>query len=102
MSEKWRLLHTENNSAYKNMAIDWAVLKANSAENVPPTVRFYTWKPSAISIGYSLFLSSMFWLNILFSMYPNLEFCKIIFAKKKNYVYKLPSSPCFLNYTICF
>lgn len=52
MKEQWRLLLTENNSAYKNMAIDWAVLKANSEEKVPPTVRFYTWKPSAISIGY--------------------------------------------------
>jgi len=52
MKEQWRLLHTENNSAYRNMAIDWAVLKANSEGKSPPTVRFYTWKPSAISIGY--------------------------------------------------
>ena len=52
MKEQWRLLHTENNSAYRNMAIDWAVLKANSEGKIPPTVRFYTWKPSAISIGY--------------------------------------------------
>jgi len=52
MKEQWRLLHTENNPAYRNMAIDWAVLKANSKEKAPPTVRFYTWRPSAISIGY--------------------------------------------------
>lgn len=52
MKEQWRLIHTENNSAYRNMAIDWAVLKANSEGKSPPTVRFYTWKPSAISIGY--------------------------------------------------
>jgi len=52
MKEQWRLLHTENNSAYRNMAIDWAVLKASSEDRVSPTVRFYTWKPSAISIGY--------------------------------------------------
>ncbi len=52
MSEKWRYLITENNSAAKNMAIDRAVLVANSEGKVPATVRFYTWSPPAISIGY--------------------------------------------------
>lgn len=52
MKEKWRFLITEGNTAYTNMAIDWAVLKSNSKGEAPPTVRFYTWKPSAISIGY--------------------------------------------------
>jgi lipoate-protein ligase A len=52
MIEQWRLLKTEDNSAFTNMAIDKAVLVAHSEGKVPPTVRFYTWKPSAISIGY--------------------------------------------------
>jgi len=52
MKEKWRLLNTENNTAAANMAIDRAVLVANSEGKVPPTVRFFTWKPPAISIGY--------------------------------------------------
>ena len=52
MSEKWRFLLTPDRTAFENMAIDWAVLKASSEGLVPPTVRFYTWKPSAISIGY--------------------------------------------------
>jgi len=52
MNEKWRLLITKDRTAYNNMAIDWAVLKASSNGEVQPTVRFYTWKPSAISIGY--------------------------------------------------
>ena len=52
MSESWRLLKTEDKTAFTNMAIDRAVLVANSEGKVPPTVRFYTWKPSAISIGY--------------------------------------------------
>ena len=52
MSEEWRFLINENNSAAKNMAIDRAVLVANSEGLVLPTVRFYTWKPPAISIGY--------------------------------------------------
>ena len=34
------------------MAIDRAILMANSRNIVPPTVRFYYWKPSAITIGY--------------------------------------------------
>ncbi|MCJ7571294.1 MAG: lipoate--protein ligase family protein, partial [Candidatus Thermoplasmatota archaeon] len=57
MKEKWRYLITENNSAAKNMAIDRAVLVANSEGKVPPTVRFYTWSPPAISIGYFQSLS---------------------------------------------
>jgi len=52
MKEQWRLLKTQNNSAFTNMAIDRAVLVACSKAKVPPTVRFYTWKPPAISIGY--------------------------------------------------
>jgi len=52
MNEQWRLLKTEDNSAFNNMAIDRAVLVASSKGKVPPTVRFYTWKPPAISIGY--------------------------------------------------
>lgn len=52
MSENWRLLETGYNTAYTNMAVDRAILVSNSKGNVPPTVRFYGWKPSAISIGY--------------------------------------------------
>jgi len=52
MIEKWRYLITEGNSASKNMAIDKAVLVANSENKVAPTVRFYNWFPPAISIGY--------------------------------------------------
>lgn len=52
MNEEWRLLITENNSAYTNMAMDRAELVSVSKGNAPPTVRFFTWKPRAISIGY--------------------------------------------------
>ena len=52
MKEKWRLLKTEDNTASTNMAIDRAVLVSCSKGKVSPTVRFYTWKPPAISIGY--------------------------------------------------
>jgi lipoate-protein ligase A len=52
MKEEWRLLITKGNAAARNMAIDRAVLEAHSKNKVPPTVRFYTWSPPAISIGY--------------------------------------------------
>lgn len=52
MKEQWRLLQTKNINAYSNMAIDRAVMVANKEHNLPPTVRFYSWDPPAISIGY--------------------------------------------------
>ena len=52
MTEEWRLLLTGANTAARNMAIDRAVLVSNGEGKVPPTVRFYEWTPSAISIGY--------------------------------------------------
>jgi lipoate-protein ligase A len=52
IKEEWRYLITEDNNAAYNMAIDKAVMIANSEKKVPPTIRFYTWKPPAISIGY--------------------------------------------------
>ena len=52
MKEKWRLLETKDETAFTNMAIDRAVLVTSSKGLVPPTVWFFSWKPSAISIGY--------------------------------------------------
>jgi lipoyltransferase/lipoate-protein ligase len=52
MSEQWRLLKTGGNTASVNMAIDKAILVAHNEGKVPPTVRFYSWIPPAISIGY--------------------------------------------------
>jgi lipoate-protein ligase A len=52
MSEQWRLLLTGGNTAFVNMAVDKAILVAHSEGKVPPTVRFYSWVPPAISIGY--------------------------------------------------
>ena len=52
MREQWRLLKTGSNTASFNMALDRAVLVSNGRGDGPPTVRFYRWNPSAISIGY--------------------------------------------------
>lgn len=49
--EAWRLLKFETHDAFMNMAIDEAVLTARLEKRVPNTLRFYRWKPSAVSIG---------------------------------------------------
>jgi len=41
----------ETHNAFMNMAIDEAVLRARIRNFVPDTLRFYCWKPSAVSIG---------------------------------------------------
>ncbi len=64
MKEQWRLLKTNYSTAFTNMAIDRAVLVASSKEKIMPTVRFYGWKPSAISIGYFQSLEGEVDLNI--------------------------------------
>jgi len=47
----WRLLKLETYNAFMNMAIDEAVMKARIENRAPNTLRFYCWKPSAVSIG---------------------------------------------------
>ena len=40
------------NDAYTNMAVDEAIAKARGEEKAPDTLRFYMWKPSAVTLGY--------------------------------------------------
>jgi lipoate-protein ligase A len=47
----WRILKIETHNAAMNMAIDEAILRCRAAEQVPNTLRFYRWNPSAVSIG---------------------------------------------------
>jgi lipoyltransferase/lipoate-protein ligase len=49
--DTWRLLPLQTNNAFMNMAIDEAILTARIAGQVPNTLRFYRWQPSAISVG---------------------------------------------------
>ncbi len=48
---RWRIIPFSENDAFTNMAIDEAVSESVAAGG-PPTIRFYGWKPSAVSIGY--------------------------------------------------
>ncbi len=48
---KFRLLETGENPAAKNMAIDEAIMREYPHFG-RPTLRFFAWKPAAVSIGY--------------------------------------------------
>jgi lipoyltransferase/lipoate-protein ligase len=49
--DTWRLLPLETSNAFMNMAIDEAILNARITGQVPNTLRFYRWQPSAVSFG---------------------------------------------------
>lgn len=49
--EKFRLLPLSVRDAFTNMAIDEAVLGSVARGDSTPTLRFYRWDPSAVSIG---------------------------------------------------
>lgn len=48
----WRLLVTEPLDGATNMAIDEAILLARIQGAAPPTVRFFSWDPPTLSLGY--------------------------------------------------
>jgi len=48
---RWRFVDFEYWSAAMNMGIDEAVSEGVMKGTSPPTIRFYGWKPSAVSIG---------------------------------------------------
>ncbi|HEY3274668.1 MAG TPA: biotin/lipoate A/B protein ligase family protein [Methanocella sp.] len=48
----WRVIGLEACRARENMAVDEAIAAGIAAGTSLPTIRFYTWKPGAVSIGY--------------------------------------------------
>lgn len=50
--QPWRLIISPPSDGFTNMAVDEAIFKAVSAGTSPPTLRFYTWTPPAVSVGY--------------------------------------------------
>ena len=50
--ENWRLIKTKATDGYYNMAIDEAIMRCHQNKEVPPTIRFYSWDPAALSLGY--------------------------------------------------
>lgn len=47
----WRLLIDSPANGAWNMAVDEAILTSHAAGEAPPTVRFYAWEPSCLSLG---------------------------------------------------
>jgi len=48
----WRLLVSEPLDGAANMAVDEALLLGRIAGQAPPTVRFFSWEPPTVSLGY--------------------------------------------------
>jgi lipoate-protein ligase A len=48
----WRLLVTEPLDGAGNMALDEAMLRARIQGAAPPTLRFFSWDPPTVSLGY--------------------------------------------------
>jgi lipoate-protein ligase A len=51
-SVQWRFIPIETHTAATNMALDEACAHAIAMGKANPTIRFYRWQPSAVSIGY--------------------------------------------------
>lgn len=51
MRKRWRMLRYETNTPSMNMALDEAIAEAVAYRVAGPTIRFYGWDPSAVSIG---------------------------------------------------
>ena len=49
--KNWRLLKIDVKDAFTNMAIDEAIVAARINGSVQNTLRFYRWRPSAVSLG---------------------------------------------------
>jgi len=49
---EWRIIPLEIHDAFMNMALDEACSESVADHSVLPTIRFYRWSPSAVSIGY--------------------------------------------------
>lgn len=49
---RWRVIELETYDAYLNMALDETICEGIRKGTSLPTIRFYNWAPSAVSIGY--------------------------------------------------
>ena len=48
----WRVIGPEARPGAENMAVDEAIAAGIAAGTSPPTIRFYRWKPCAVTTGY--------------------------------------------------
>ncbi|HBK99551.1 MAG TPA: biotin--protein ligase [Microcoleaceae bacterium UBA10368] len=66
----WRLIPLLSASGAVQMAIDQWLLEQHLAGKIPPTLRFYTWAPVAISLGYHQRRYPDFWPHLSFGGIP--------------------------------
>lgn len=52
MTETWNFINTGSNDPYYNMSFDEALLNFVSRGEIDPVIRFYTWNPATLSVGY--------------------------------------------------
>ncbi len=52
LAVSWRVLPHGSWTARENMAMDEAVFRVRQRLKTPPTLRFYTWRSPAVSVGY--------------------------------------------------
>lgn len=52
MTETWNFINTGSHDPYYNMAMDESLLNFVSRGEIDPVVRFYTWNPATLSVGY--------------------------------------------------
>ncbi|MDJ0735940.1 MAG: biotin/lipoate A/B protein ligase family protein [Nostocaceae cyanobacterium] len=63
-SQTWRLIPLLQTSGKIQMVIDSWLLQQHLLGNQPPTLRFYTWLPAAISLGYHQHKYPQHWENL--------------------------------------
>ncbi|WP_239706320.1 MULTISPECIES: biotin/lipoate A/B protein ligase family protein [unclassified Mammaliicoccus] len=52
MKETWHFVNTKSSNPFYNMAVDEALMNFVSREEIDPVIRFYTWNPATLSMGY--------------------------------------------------
>ncbi|TAG88866.1 MAG: lipoate--protein ligase family protein [Oscillatoriales cyanobacterium] len=66
----WRVIPLLQASGAVQMAIDQWLLEQHLAGKIGPTLRFYTWQPAAISLGYHQRRWPEFWQQLSFGGLP--------------------------------
>lgn len=66
----WRLIPPLTATGKLQMAIDEWLLLQHLQGNIPPTLRFYTWQPVAISLGYHQRRYPEFWQHLTWQGKP--------------------------------
>jgi lipoate---protein ligase len=68
--KKWRLIPFLEADGQLQMIIDQWLLNQHQLGKIPPTLRFYTWFPVAISLGYHQKNYPLFWHDLTYQNFP--------------------------------